>query len=239
MEGEIAVRPAWTVPSWSQAGNAGRPDNATLTFTEPLRVRMRSTSWITSDGRCSRPTRSRYVVFGWALDTTCAALITEPSSSSTPIARPAVPTTIRATRAAVRISAPAARAAPAIAADTPPMPPSTHPQAPKWPSTCPIQWCISTYADPGVIGPPHAPTTACVASAPFTRGSSNHSSSRSAALIVNSRTSSWMSRPVHPRSLALARAQPRTSVIRMFGGTTNNNRRSSPPTCSKERSNAT
>ena len=82
------------------------------------------------------------------------------------------------------------------------MPPFTQPQAPKWPSTSPIQWCIRTYAEPGVIGPHHAPMIACVASAPFTRSSSNHSSRKSAALIVNSRTSSWMSRPVQPRNRA-------------------------------------
>src|SRR5947208_1257862 len=68
---------------------------------------------------------------------------------------------------------------------------------------------MSVYADPGDMGPPHAPTTAWVASAPFTRSSRNHSSRKSAALIVNSRTSSWRSRPFHPRNLASVAARLR------------------------------
>ena len=95
------------------------------------------------------------------------------------------------------------------------------------------------YAEPGVIGPPHAPTTAWVASAPFTRSSLNHSSRKSAALIVNSRTSSWMSRPVHPRNRAAVRAQLRISDSRMFGGTTYSSAFMRSAMCSKYVSNST
>ncbi len=117
------------------------------------------------------------------------------------------------------------------------MPSFTHPQAPKWPSTSPIQWCIRTYAEPGVIGPHHPPTIACVARAPFTRGSSNHSSSRSAALIVNSRTISWTSRPLKRRSFAVVRNHAGRSPTRMFGGITNSSDFIKPATRSKYRSN--
>ncbi len=161
------------------------------------------------------------MVFGWAFDTTVFARISDPSWSSTPTARPWLLIAMRATGASVRIVAPAASAERAMACETPPMPPFTQPHAPKWPSTSPIQWCIKTYAEPGVMGPHHAPMIACVASAPFTRSSSNHSSRKSAALIVNSRTSSWMSRPVQPRNRPAVFAHRGTSVSRMFGGTTN------------------
>ena len=80
---------------------------------------------------------------------------------------------------------------------------------------------------------------ACVARAPFTRSSSNHSSRKSAALIVNRRTSSWMSRPVQPRNRPAVRAHRGASASRMFGGTTNRRSFRSSATRSKYASNAT
>jgi hypothetical protein len=83
------------------------------------------------------------VVWGWAPETTVRAPIRVPSSSSTLTARP-FRTPTRATGAPARTSAPAARAASARHRLTAPMPPCTHPHAPAWPSTSPIQWCMST-----------------------------------------------------------------------------------------------
>jgi hypothetical protein len=178
------------------------------------------------------------VVTGWALETTRRAATTDPSSSSAPAARPPR-TWTRRTAAPARISAPAARAALASAWLTPPMPPCTHPQAPSCPATWPIQWCISTYADPGLIGPHQAPMMACVASAPLTRSSVNHSSRKSAADMVNSRTASATSRPVHLRSRAAAAAHLGRSPADRFGGTTNSRSFSSRATRAKYRSNST
>ncbi len=170
---------------------------------------------------------------GCAFDTTRLARTSEPSESSTPTERPLPAMATRCTSAPVRISAPADSAARAMALETPPMPPRTQPQAPACPATSPIQWCISTYAEPGDIGPHHAPITACVASAPFTRSSSNHSSRKSAALIVNSRTISCTSRPVQLRILPAVRTHRAISRMRTFGGTTNRRSFNSPATRSK------
>ena len=60
-----------------------------------------------------------------------------------------------------------------------------------WPSvSSPTEWCISTYAVPGAIGPAHVPMIPFTDCTPMTTGSSNQRSSRSAALIVNSRVMS-------------------------------------------------
>ena len=81
--------------------------------------------------------------------------------------------------------------------------------------------------------------TAWVASAPFTRSSSNHSSRRSAALIENSRTSSAMSPPVQRRNLPASASHRGRSRRLRFGGTTNSISFSSGAIRAKYRSNST
>ena len=54
----------------------------------------------------------------------------------------------------------------------------------------PTEWCISTYAVPGASGPAHVPMMPLTAMKPFSTGDSNQRSSRSVALIVNSRVMS-------------------------------------------------
>jgi hypothetical protein len=80
---------------------------------------------------------------------------------------------------------------------------------------------------------------ACVAIAPFTRSSTNHSSRKSAADIVNSRTASATSRPVHRRSRAPTAAHFGRSPSDRFGGTTNSRSFSRCATRAKYRSNST
>ena len=71
------------------------------------------------------------------------------------------------------------------------MPPSMKPQLATWPSPMsPTEWCISTYAVPGASGPAHVPMMPLTAMNPFISGDSNHRSSSSVALIVNSRVTS-------------------------------------------------
>ena len=81
---------------------------------------------------------------------------------------------------------------------------------------------------------------AWVASAPFTRSSSNHSSRKSAALMVNSRTSSCDVAP-GPATEPAARARPTRASSRSprFGGTTNSSSFTSPAIRAKYRSNST
>ena len=87
------------------------------------------------------------------------------------------------------------------------MPPSWKPQLPRWPSpTSPIEWCAITYAVPGSYGPAQVPITPLTASAPFTCGDSNQSSSRSAMLIVISRVTSAIVRTSRPRCRQASRS---------------------------------
>ncbi len=68
------------------------------------------------------------------------------------------------------------------------MPPCGMPHDATCPSvSSPTEWCISTYAVPGVMGPAHVPMMPFTDCTPITTGSSNHRSRRSAALIVKSR----------------------------------------------------
>ena len=54
----------------------------------------------------------------------------------------------------------------------------------------PTEWCINTYAVPGASGPAHVPMMPLTDMNPFICGVSNQRSSRSVALIVNSRVMS-------------------------------------------------
>ena len=138
------------------------------------------------------------------------------------MARPPLVCT-RATGAPVLISTPKPRAARAIASETAPMPPSWKPQLPRWPSpTSPIEWCAITYAVPGSYGPAQVPITPLTASAPFTCGDSNQSSSRSAMLIVISRVTSAIVRTSSPRCRQASRSvsvRSRGAREPIFGGT--------------------
>src|SRR3712207_3915418 len=78
--GDVATRPLWTSPAdASHDGNVGSFDSATLSFTLPLRVRYRFTSFTTPRGNRSSPTSVRYVVTGCAHDTTRCARTSVPS----------------------------------------------------------------------------------------------------------------------------------------------------------------
>ena len=104
---------------------------------------------------------------GSAFESTVAASITSPDSSSTPVAAPPSAST-RATGASVRISAPASRAASAIIRVTSPMPPGTKPQRRMPPPASSAAWsCSSTYAVPGVPGPATLSLIACQPSDAF------------------------------------------------------------------------
>ncbi len=74
---------------------------------------------------------------GSTAETTAAAAISSPLSSTTPVARP-LRSAISATGASVRISAPSSRAAAAIASLTAPVPPRARPQERKAPSISPM-----------------------------------------------------------------------------------------------------
>ena len=68
----------------------------------------------------------------------------------------------------------------------------------------PTEWCISTYAVPGASGPAHVPMIPFTDMNPIIWGVSNHRSSRSVALIVNSRVMS----PTVCSSMCLRSFQP-------------------------------
>ena len=77
-----------------------------------------------------------------------------------------------------------------------------------------IALCLVVY-----VTQQQAPMMAWVASAPLTRSSVNHSSRKSAADMVNSRTASATSRPVQPRSRAAVAAHFGRSPAARLGGT--------------------
>ena len=100
-------------------------------------------------------------------------------------------------------------------------------------ASSPTEWCISTYAVPGAIGPAHVPMIPFTDCTPMTTGSSNHRASRSAALIVNrrvivatvfsssslrsvhaSRPMSTMSRSFVPRDVRRRAVQQRVHQVR-------------------------
>ena len=85
-------------------------------------------------------------------DTTTGAVISVPSASATPVARPSRVSTW-VTRASSSISAPYACAARASTWVKPPLPPLWNAQEPRWPSCSPILWNSSTSPEPPDIGP--------------------------------------------------------------------------------------
>jgi hypothetical protein len=163
---------------------------ARFTFTVPLRVFQFSMSVTNSDGSSSRSSCCRNVIFGWIAVITSGARSSSPPSNTTPVTRPSR-VVIFLTPAFTRTSAPKNFALASHASATAPMPPSMKPQLATSPSPIsPTEWCMSTYAVPGASGPAQVPMIPLTAMNPFICGVSNQRSSRSVALIVNSRVMS-------------------------------------------------
>ena len=173
---------------------------ATLIFTTPERDFHDSMSSRKSAGRSPRSTSCRKPTCGCTQLTTVGARSSSPFASATPVARP-LRVRIRATGDPVRISAPNASADPRMDAETAPIPPCGNPQLTTAlsPPTPPIAWCSSTYAVPGSSGPAHCPINPSTIMIVFICSDSNHRSSRSEMLIVNSRVTSATPRLPRPR----------------------------------------
>ena len=114
-----------------------------MIFTVPLRVCQFSMSAAKSAGSSFGSISRRKEIFGCAVLTTVAALISSPLASVTPETWP-LPVRILATSASVLIVAPNDRAAEAMAVATAPIPPRGKPHAPACPSASPMWWCSIT-----------------------------------------------------------------------------------------------
>ena len=191
MSSRIEIAPPWTSGlKPGSALNCGSSASARLILTVPERDRHCSMSWTNSAGRCRRSIWRRNVIWGWQVVTTSGASNSSPPLITTPVTRPSRTVTF-STGALTRTLAPKASAERRIASETAPMPPSGMPQDATWPSvSCPVEWCMSTYAVPGAKGPAQVPMMPLIDSIPFTTSLSNQRSRRSAQLMVKSRVMS-------------------------------------------------